>query len=829
MTLANTTFLRWLGFDSERLPEGSDYQYEFTHLPESWGVFVLIGAAIGLVYMAYRLYKKDKADSPGWVRVVLGTLRALTILILIVILLGPAVSYNKVRTLRPVVTLLRDASDSMNEADVYSEPRAAVGVAKLTGRASENVTQTSFKRADLVNQLAAWQNGRFYKEIDAKGRLRLIDFADRSTEVPLKREENSAEDRNPEEGRSTIPALVASGPGTDIARALEESLAERLTSAVVVLTDGQHNAQSDLSVPANVAKQRGVPFLVMGFGDPKRPRNLQVAEIYADPQVWKNDPFEVQATLRSQGFDGGQVEVSLIEVTPNEDPELPNEEIVLDTKTIDLPEEGGQVRMNFTHSPAQEGLRSYTVRAQELENESSIEDNEPPAPVRVKVLDDNARVLLIAGSANWEYRALARLFAREDNVNLSCWLQSLDMGRQQQGNTPIEVLPNTRDDLFVYDVVVMLDPDPGEFDEAWVGLLRDFVGEHAGGLLYMPGPVFGGPFLTYPAVDRFKELLPVTLGDIGTLEVSSLLTSFNRPWPLGVVSANVDQPIMRFYSDTEETLARWKQLPGVYWSFPAAKPKPAARVLIEHSDPSLRNDDIARPLLVTGNYGSGRTVYLGFDGTWRWRTPGIDAEFFKRFWVQTTRYLIEGRTVAGKRRGLIETSRFRYEVGDRIRITARLRQPNYDPFEEEMVEGVLEVPGEEPMPLTFKMVPNAPGLYEATITAAHQGLHTVGITLPGDGAEEVALDANFSVILPIRETQATWLDKARLIDLAKQSGGQYFELDQLDQLLNAIPDRIRRLETPSAPIPIWDTFNVFLLLGALLTAEWALRKRFKML
>ena len=825
---AGATILRWLGFDAERIPDDVETELHFTHLPQSWGVFVLLALAGGLLYLTYRLYRGDKADAPGWVRVSLAGLRGTTLLLLIAILLGPSVSYNKVRTIRPVITVLRDASDSMNETDVYDDPRAAVGVSNLTGRGLEMVKREPLARVALVNDLARWEDGRFYREIEERGRLRLIDFADRVNEVPT-----STSEADPGEAasglRTVIPEVEASGPGTDLARALTTSLSDRLTSGIVVLTDGQHNAQSDLAAAAARAKQRQVPVLIVGLGDPDRPTNLRVAEIYADPQVWKNDPFEIQATLHSQGLEAETVEVSLLEVTPPEDDDQAPEEVVLDTQEVILPEDGGQTRLTFTHRPSVEGLRSYTVRARPVEDESNTQDNEPPAPVRVNVLDDKARVLLISGGPNWEYRALTRLFMREDNVNLSCWLQSLEGGRQQQGNTPLEQLPITTDELFEFDVVIMLDTDPSEFSSAWIDLLQSFVGDHAGGLLYMPGPAYGGPFLTEPRLEGFKELLPVTLGDIGSLEVASLLATFNRSWPLGIVAANVDQPIMCFYSDTQETLDRWKRLPGIYWSFPAASSKPATRVLIEHSDPSLRSNDVARPLLVTGNYGSGRTTYLGFDGTWRWRTPGADAEFFKRFWVQATRYLIEGRTLAGKRRGVVETSRFRYEIGDRIRITARLRQPNYDPLKEETVTGMLDVPGQEPEELTFTLVPNSPGLYETTITAAHQGLHTLAIELPGQGAEELRIDTNFSVTLPIRESQATWLNKSGLVELADASGGRYFELDQLDELLGAIPDRVRRLETPSAPIPIWDTMRVFLLLIVLLGMEWALRKRFKML
>ena len=64
------------------------------------------------------------------------------------------------------------------------------------------------------------------------------------------------------------------------------------------------------------------------------------------------------------------------------------------------------------------------------------------------MLDDNAKVLLISGDPSWEYRALVRLLTREKMINLSCWLQSLDDGRRQQGNSQIESLPVTKEALF---------------------------------------------------------------------------------------------------------------------------------------------------------------------------------------------------------------------------------------------------------------------------------------------------------------------------------------------------------------------------------------------
>lgn len=823
MILANTALLSLLGFDTSKIPENSELSFEFSHLPASWGVFVLIALALALLILSFSLYRRELKSCPLWAKRFLAVLRTATLLLLLAILLGPSVKFTSVRTLRPVVPILRDASESMNIADSYPGSQGQA-VARLTGQPAD----AKVSRADLVNALLSKQT---MQALEAKGRPRVFDFADRVVESEPLPQPAKQPDQPSEPATLEFPKLSAKGPTTDLGRAINEGLSERLTSGIVLLTDGQHNGSSDLAEIATQAKQREIPLLIVGLGDPERPRNLQVTDIYADPQVWKNDPFEIQAVLRSQGVGAQPVEVHLVEIIPSQEANGTPTEKELETKNVELSEDGGQVRLSFTHKPETPGQRFYTLRAKPLENETKLDDNQPPAPVQVKVLDDKARVLMIAGGPNWEYRALTKLFMREENIDLSCWLQTLEEGRQQQGDTPITVLPSTQEELFRYDLILLLDPDPSELDETWSQLASRFVKEHSGGLLYMAGPIFGGQFLSHASTKSLSEILPVTFGDLGGMEVQGLLTSHNRPWPMTVVTANIDQPIMRFYSESEENLSRWSKLPGVYWSFPAAEPKPGARVLIEHSDPTLRRRDISRPLLVTGQYGSGRTTYLGFDGTWRWRTAGYDGEFFKRFWIQATRFLMEGRAISGKRRGLIETSRFRYQIGDRVALSARLKKANFDPLEEETVKGTLEIAGEEgTREISFQKMANRPGEYEAAVTASQQGNHTIKIHLPGATAtEEALIESSFSVTLPIQETQSTWLDKPGLMELAALSGGRYFDLDQADQLAASVPDRLRRLETPSPLVPLWDTGRVLALLVGLLGLEWALRKGFKLL
>lgn len=289
--------------------------------------------------------------------------------------------------------------------------------------------------------------------------------------------------------------------------------------------------------------------------------------------------------------------------------------VTVASQTLRLPEGGGVVPAPFSHAAKEEGRFVYSVRVETVDGERDEADNIGSSAV-IKVLSrEKVRVLLVAGSPTWEFRLVQKLLARDKTMVVSCWLQTLDEERAQEGTRPISRLPVTRDELFWYDVVVLLfDPNPQEFDQPWIELLKQFVGEHAGGLLFMAGPKIGW-LLTGPRTSEFQKLMPVSFGDVCALEVASLLTSNQRAWNAKLVQASADHPVLRFYGDRQQTVQRWDSLPGLFWSFPCKEPKPTAQVLLEHSDPTLRSVEGSRPLLVAGRYGAGNTLYVGFNGT----------------------------------------------------------------------------------------------------------------------------------------------------------------------------------------------------------------------
>ena len=819
MAVLKWKWLQWLlGVSGDEIPADADVRLAWTNLPQSWRVFLMLFVVAAAIYAVVWVYRKDAARLSTRQRRLLCGLRVAVVVVLALIALGPAIAHTHLKILQPVVVVLRDSSQSMATVD-----RLIAG-----GKQS---------RAEVVNRLFEQDDRALLSELQKRGQLRVLDFAESVRSVEVRTEGSASDQETDGRGvRSTavLPKLNPTGPGTNLLHALTEGLSERLTAAVVLFTDGQHTDRStgkdDLLAVAGQAKLKGVPFLIVGVGDPNRPRNVQASDVYADAQAWKDDPFELQAVVRSEGFGGEPIRVELVEQSMADGSDKAASEQVVEARDVTLPADGGQTRLSFSHTPKTAGRFGFVLRISPLVGESATDDNQSHAPAQVKVIDDKARILLVSGKPHWDYRFVRQVLEREKSIELSCWLQTLDPSRSQEGDKTIRKLPRTKEELFEYDVVLLMDPDPREFDDVWLKLLQEFVGEHAGGLLYLSGPSFTSQFVTGSRTSEIRPLLPVRFGDVAATDVSSLLESNDREWAMSVVDANLDHPLMRFHAEQQRSLDVWKVLPGILWSFPIKDAVPAASVMLSHSDPVLMQASGPRPLLVSGQYGAGRTIFVGFDGTWRWRQTGRNAEYFNRFWVQTARYLIESRSMAGKRRGTIETDRTRYEVGDRISVIARLNDAIFKPLELPEVAGQLETPGGAPVPVQLRAVANQPGRYEAAVTAQQTGRHTLRVDFnESNGIGSPHVETTFSISPPSIETERIWQDQVLLTELATASGGRYFSVDEVAQLPGLIPARQQSIVIQGKPVPLWDTSRMLLLVVALLAAEWALRKRFKLL
>ena len=106
--------------------------------------------------------------------------------------------------------------------------------------------------------------------------------------------------------------------------------------------------------------------------------------------------------------------------------------------------------------------------------------------------------------------------------------------------------------------------------------------------------------------------------------------------------------------------------------------------------------------------------------------------------------------------------------------------------------------------------------------------------ISGEADEPTIEPINFRVIPPSAEARTNWQHEKLLRQIAKESGGKYLPLSNLKKLPEYIPDAIERVNFNSPPQPLWDCSNFlrwffYLLPVVLLSAEWILRKWFKLL
>jgi hypothetical protein len=235
-------------------------------------------------------------------------------------------------------------------------------------------------------------------------------------------------------------------------------------------------------------------------------------------------------------------------------------------------------------------------------------------------------------------------------------------------------------------------------------------------------------------------------------------------------------------------------------------------------------------LLVSGQFGPGRTLYLGFNSSWRWRRLGRDAEYFHKFWIQTVRFLVEGRLLKGKRRGHIEIPGEEFIVGDRVTVRAELYDRSYQELIQPSVTAQLRSDDGRASNLELKAVEGKRGWYEGTVPASTVGFNELRIQLEGDQpGQPVELTRRFRVRVPDVERRQTQLNKGLLVELAQLSGGKYVDVHQLDTIPAAIVRAPETIVVPGKPIELWSTNRLLWLLVVLLTVEWALRKRYKLL
>ena len=799
---------------SSRVPEGAHLRFEFGSLPGQQQAPLVALAAVGLLAYGYWLYTKE-GHVATWKKLALGTLRALVVALIFVVLLEPRLAVDIERTLDAHTIVLWDESLSMSLPDRYLDESRRLAVLDAAGITSG----TGAELATIPRQEIAWrivERARLLPRLEEKNRVQVYAFGDDSRQLSVE--------------KLTLAELKPKSPATDLARAVRRALEEqggRAVAAVVAITDGRANKGEGPKAVAAELKERGIPFYAIGIGDPTPPKNLELAELIVNERAYKNDPIVIEGRVRHHGYEGEKVAVELL-LAPAE---APDKAEVLKTETVELHQDGSSERVSFSHVVKDVGSYIVTLRVPPREEELVKDDNQRSAPF--SVIDDETKVLLVAGNPTYEYRFLKNMLLRDKTIQLQCFLQSAEDGYPQDssGDKHLDAIPRLREELQQYDCIILVDPNHAGFDREIAENLQWFVGKYGGGLLFVAGIKYTTDFLRAEDMRPILDLLPV-VADLDQAEgqARSFFTD-GSAWK--ITEEAEDNSITRLDQNLQRSKLIWPRLPAAFWHYPVVREKPGAAVLVRLAD--ARSTGQEPPLVAAHFYGPGRTLFNATNETWRWRAVAPRA--YDRFWIQSIRYLVEGRLLGGARRAAVTVDKNEYSLGEPVKIRVKAKDQRMKELDAATLQLELKTADGETSPVTVKLVEGRPGTYEATYMPAKRGACELSLRLPDLGPEEKPASATFTVRLPDLEFSDPRLDEGLLNEVAHETQGAVVLLraDPLrkdavtvQSLPDAIPDRTETLTVAGQPVPLWDNRATLVLAVALLSLEWFFRKRCRM-
>jgi hypothetical protein len=646
---------------------------------------------------------------------------------------------------------------------------------------------------------------------------------------------------------ATRIATAQRSANTDIAQALEKvssDLPPERTAGILLLSDGRHHAAPPVEPIARKLGIQQVPvFPVVLGGNVLPPTDAAVAAVQAPESVSTNDRIAFNLELKLDGLAGTNVTVTLY------DGAAP-----VASNTVTPPGPAFRTEIQLSNVPKTNGLHAYRIAVDTFPSEVNLSNNVSHVPVLVN--SDRIKVLLVDGLPRWEYRYLKNLFTERDrNVQLQYLLLHPDQidgltNRPQRaasaspGNPEAEatLFPTNETEWMKFDVVLLGDVDPAELGAANMAILKRYVVNRGGTLI-----VIAGSRHMPHGYDRtpLADLLPVVFKPSNR----PILAAPESEFRLALTPEGQNTVFMKLDDDPERNRQTWAAVPGIFWRNGALSAKPGASVLAYATTPEapvaeravvvpdaealLNRQQFERDhaLIVSHHAGYGAVLLFGFDQTWRLRHRQGDA-YHHKFWGQILRWATADRIASGSATVRIGTTRSRYAVGEPARLQARLAARDFQPIANATLYATLWCGNRKILrrPLLYR--PESPGIYTAETGPLPVGDYRVELETAGvrelDAASTLPVSTAFSVTAATdSESVELAADRGLLSRVASLSAGTVLEPTEIESVADRLgPARVSRSERRQ--VDLWNSWPWLILILALFTTEWMLRKKVRL-
>jgi uncharacterized membrane protein len=732
-------------------------------------ILLIVAAAVGLAWLIRSRLSQAAPVMQSWRVWVIWSLQSMLAAILLLLLWQPAITVAELKPQQNIIAVLVDDSRSMaiTEDGVTREAQAV--------KALQSGVLASLNRGFQT---------RLYRVDDVPARI------------------------------DSLNNLKPTAPSTrigDSLRQLTEETSDLPIGGVVLLSDGDDNTGGISAEAINALRARHIPVHTVGFGRERAAHDVELDDAVVAPRALADSRLAAKITFHQRGYAGAKTNLTVRDVSTGQGK-------ILASRTISLGPDGNLQTETLMFDIGGAGAKTLQIAAIPLAGEENTANNILTRVVNVG--SDARRILYIEGEPRWEYKFIREAEEEDRMVHIVSMVRTSENKIYRQGIADPKELatgfPSRAEDLFAYQGLIIGSVEAAYFTPAQQELIREFVDRRGGGLLMLGGQfsLADGGWNATNLTDLFPTTLP---SQAGTFHREADPRSGTTHTTAELAPAGVDSIITRLVDDPAANAAKWKALPYLMDYEDPGTPKPGAAVLANMITPEGRK----LPLLITENFGRGRTAIMATGGSWRWQMSlplGDTAHHL--FWQQLLRWVVSDTpghvTASVPAQMLLDNGA--------ITLTADVRDQQYNPAPDAKVEAHILGPSGVSALVEMTPVPDNPGQFQAAWSAPKTGAYLTEVTAQRNATELGRDVLTFQRMDGVAENFHTEQNRDLLERLAAQTGGQYWKPADLGKLASSIPFSeagVTMRETKD----LWDLPLVFLVLILLRFSEWWLRRK----
>ena len=591
--------------------------------------------------------------------------------------------------------------------------------------------------------------------------------------------------------------LANAEKGTDLNEALQYAAESHVNlRGIVLLSDGDWNTGNAPNAAATELRMRGVPVFAVGVGSETRLPDVELISSDAPTFGITNKTLRIPFRVVSWLPNDRSITVSLTGTN--------GDKIEKNVRVTGM----GQVQDTIDWKPTKTGDYDLSLSIPVDDAETIAENNKLTFPITIK--NEALKVLVVESYPRWEYRYLRNALERDPGVEVNCLLFHPDTEAVGGGRGYLDSFPDEKT-LFGYDVVFLGDVgvEAGQLSLLNCTHLRQLVRSHAGGLVFLPG--FRGKHATLQTTE-LEELYPVVPDAANPRGFGS-----PRPARFALTESGRRSLLTRLEPQDDANENVWNSLPGFQWYAATSRAKIGTEILAIHSNETNNYGRV--PLIATRTAGTGKVLFMGTDGAWRWR-KGVEDLYHYRFWGQVVRWMAYQRNMSQGEAMRLFYSPDRPEAGNVLTLNANVMTSAGEPLRDGTV--VVQIVAPSGQTDSVRLAPagqDSWGLFTGTFTPEEGGTYKF-ITTCSETGTRLETD------IPVKGQEKEQIGQpARLTvlkEVAEVTRGELTSIDKIQELV----DQIAALPEPEpviTPFRIWSNplwgGAIILLLGVFWTGR----------